>query len=331
MENKVRIFADDEPKEVKVTLKSHSHNVSGELRLKGTDKWQISPASFPFLFANKYEEKQFSFVVSPPKNSDEAEIIAEAEINGEKSAYSLVEISYPHIKRQTYFPKSRMKVVKIDIKKSGNNIGYIMGTGDEVAESLHNLGYDVTLLNDEMLGKEDLTPFDAIITGIRAYNTRERLKYTQDKLLQYVKNGGTLIVQYNVSRGLQIENIGPFPLTIGRDRVSMETAPVSILDPDHQILNFPNIITANDFKGWIQERGLYFASRWDEKYETVLSSHDSNESDKLGGLLFTRYGKGVYIYTGYSWFRQLPAGVPGAFRLFVNLISAGKYNEKQTH
>ena len=331
MENKVRIFAALEPKEVKVTLKSHSQNVSGELRLKGPDRWQISPVSFPFFFANKYEEKPFSFIVSPPKNSDEAEIIAEAEINGEKLEYSLVEISYPHIKRQTYFPKSRMKVVKLDIKKSGNNIGYIMGAGDEVAEGLRNLGYDVTLLNDEMLENEGLSAFDAIITGVRAYNTRERLKHTQDNLLQYVNNGGTLIVQYNVSRGLQITNIGPFPLTIGSDRVSEETAPVSILNPDHQLLNFPNIITTDDFKGWIQERGLYFASKWDEKYETILSSHDSNESDKLGGLLFTRYGKGVFIYTGYSWFRQLPAGVPGAFRLFVNLISAGKYIEKPTN
>ena len=329
MENKVQIFADNEPKTVTVTLKSHSQNgIGGELRLKATDKWQINPASFPFSFVNKYEEKQFSFVVSPPNNSDEAEIIAEAEINGEKWAFSIVEISYPHIKRQTYFPKNRMKVVKIDIKKSGSNIGYIMGAGDEVADGLKNLGYDVSLLNDEMLENEDLTPFDAIITGIRAYNTRERLKHTQDKLLQYVKNGGTLIVQYNVSRGLQIENIGPFPLTIGRDRVTEETAPISILFPNHQLLNFPNKITTNDFKGWVQERGLYFASQWDEKYETVLSSHDSNESDKLGGLLFTRYGKGVFIYTGYAWFRQLPAGVPGAFRLFVNLISAGKYNEK---
>lgn len=221
-----------------------------------------------------------------------------------------------------------MKVVKIDIKISGSNIGYIMGAGDEVADGLKNLGYDVSLLNDEMLENEDLTPFDAIITGIRAYNTRERLKHTQDKLLQYVKNGGTLIVQYNVSRGLQIANIGPFPLTIGRDRVTEETAPISILFPNHQLLNFPNKITPNDFKGWVQERGLYFASQWDERYETVLSSHDSNESDKLGGLLFTRYGKGVFIYTGYAWFRQLPAGVPGAFRFFVNLISAGKYIEK---
>ena len=329
MENKVQIFTDNEPKTVKVTLKSHSQNVhGGKLRLKGTNKWQISPASFSFFFANKYEEKQFSFVVSPPNNSNEAEIMAEAEINGEKWAYSSVEISYPHIKRQTYFPKSRMKVIKIDIKKSGSSIGYIMGAGDEVADGLKNLGYDVTLLNDEMLENEDLTPFDAIITGIRAYNTRERLKHTQDKLLQYVKNGGTLIVQYNVSRGLQIANIGPFPLTIGRDRVTEETAPISILFPNHQLLNFPNKITTNDFKGWVQERGLYFASQWDERYETVLSSHDSNESDKLGGLLFTRYGKGVFIYTGYAWFRQLPAGVPGAFRLFVNLISAGKYIEK---
>ncbi len=331
MENTVKIFAGNEPKTVKVTLKSHSQNVHGELRLKGTDKWKISPASFPFSFANKYEEKQFSFSVSPPKNSNETEIIAEAEINGEKLAYSLVEISYPHIKRQTYFPKSRMKAVKLDIKKSGNNIGYIMGAGDEVAESLRNLDYDVTLLNDEMLENEDLSPFDAIITGVRAYNTRERLKHAQDRLMKYVKNGGTLIVQYNVSRGLQIANIGPFPLTIGRDRVTEETAPISLLFPNHQLLNFPNKITANDFKGWVQERGLYFASQWDEKYEAVLSSHDSNESDKLGGLLFTRYGKGVFIFTGYAWFRQLPAGVPGAFRLFVNLISAGKYIEKQTN
>lgn len=332
IENKVQIFADNESKTVKITLKSHSRNVhGGELRLKGTDKWQISPASFSFSFVNKYEEKQFSFVVSPPKYSDEAEIIAEAEINGEKWAYSLVEISYPHIERQTYFPKSRMKVVKIDIKKSGSQIGYIMGAGDEVADGLRNLDYDVSLLSDEMLENEDLTPFDAIITGIRAYNTRERLKHTQDKLMQYVKNGGTLIVQYNVSRGLQIENIGPFPLTIGRDRVTEETASVSILNPNHQLLNFPNKITSNDFKGWVQERGLYFASQWDERYEAILSSHDSNESDKLGGLLFTRYGKGVFIYTGYAWFRQLPAGVPGAFRLFVNLISAGKYIEKQTN
>lgn len=331
MEDKVSIFTDNEPKEIKVKLKSHSQNIAGIIQLKGTDKWKISPAIIPFSLTKKYEEKQVTFVVSPPKYSDEAVLIAEAEIEGEKIDRALVEISYPHIKRQLYFPNSRMKVVKLDIKRSGSKLGYIMGAGDEVADGLHNLGYEVIQLNDEMLEDMDFSQFDAIIAGIRAYNTRERLKHVQERLLQYVNNGGTLIVQYNVFRGLQTKRIGPYPFTIGRDRVSMETAAVSLPNPKHQLLNFPNKITTKDFEGWIQERGLYFATQWDEKYEPILSSHDSNESDKKGGLLFTRYGEGVFIYTGYSWFRQLPAGVPGAFRLFVNLISAGKYNEKSTN
>jgi hypothetical protein len=157
------------------------------------------------------------------------------------------------------------------------------------------------------------------------------LKVVQPKLLQYVEDGGVLIVQYNVARGLLIKNIGPYPLTLGRDRVSMETAPVQLLNPDHPLLNFPNTITLKDFKGWIQERGLYFATQWDQRYDSILASHDANESDKKGGLLYTRYGKGVFIYTGYSWFRQLPAGVPGAFRIFANLISAGKQDDKTAH
>ena len=173
-----------------------------------------------------------------------------------------------------------------------------------------------------MLERTDLNQFDAIIAGIRAYNTRERLKNTYPRLLQYVKDGGTFIVQYNVSRGLQTKNIGPHPFTIGRDRVSEETAQVAFLNPQHPLLNFPNKITQKDFDGWVQERGLYFATEWDERYEPILTSSDTNESDKKGGLLYARYGKGVFIYTGYSWFRQLPAGVPGAYRLFANLISS---------
>ncbi len=163
---------------------------------------------------------------------------------------------------------------------------------------------------------------------VRAYNTRERLKNTYPRLLQYVKDGGTFIVQYNVSRGLQTENIGPYPFTIGRDRVSEETAPVAFLNSQHPLLNFPNKITQKDFDGWVQERGLYFATEWDERYEPILISSDTNESDKKGGLLYARYGKGVFIYTGYSWFRQLPAGIPGAYRLFANLISSGDADGK---
>ena len=328
MENKVSIFPNEMPKTIKVKMKSHSPNVSGRIRLEGGESWQVSPETIPFSITDKYEEQEFMFEVKPPKASDETVLKAVAEVNGKKIDRALVEISYPHIHRQVYFPESRVRVVRLDIQRLGNKLGYIMGAGDEVADGLRDLGYDVIVLSDEMLENGEFSQFDAIITGVRAYNTRERLKHVQGKLLQYVEDGGTLIVQYNVSRGMLIENVGPYPLTIGRDRVSMETAPVELLDPEHPLLNFPNAITSKDFEGWVQERGLYFAAQWDDKYEPILSSHDTNETDKNGGLLYTRYGKGVFIYTGYSWFRQLPAGVPGAFRLFANMISAGKSDEK---
>jgi LmbE family N-acetylglucosaminyl deacetylase len=328
IEDKVKIYTEDVPQEIQVKLKSHSPNISGTVRLTGAEKWRVTPESFPFVLSNKYEETKVTFKVTPPKNSEEAILTAVAEINGEKYGRDIVEISHSHIKRQVYFPESRVRAIKMDIEHAGNKIGYIMGSGDEVADSLLQLGYDVILLDDEMLERADLSQFDAIIAGIRAYNTRRRLNNVYPRLLQYVKDGGTFIVQYNVSGGLQTQNIGPYPFTIGRDRVSEETAPVTFLNPQHPLLNFPNKITQKDFDGWVQERGLYFATQWDPKYETIVSSHDTDEPDKKGGLLYAGYGKGVFIYTGYSWFRQLPAGVPGAFRLFANLISAGKYDGK---
>jgi len=328
IEDKVKIFTKDDPQELRIKLKSHSPNAAGTIRIVAPEQWRITPESFPFVLTNKYEETKVTFKVTPPKNSDEAILTAAAEMNGENLDRDIVEISHPHIERQVYFPKSRLKAIKMDIKHARTKLGYIMGSGDEVADSLFNLGYEVTLLDDNMLERADLSQFDAIIAGIRAYNTRERLKNTYPRLLRYVKDGGTFIVQYNVSRGLQTENIGPYPFTIGRDRVSEETAPVTFLNPQHPLLNFPNKITQKDFDGWVQERGLYFATGWDERYEPILASSDTNESDKRGGMLYARYGKGIFIYTGYSWFRQLPAGVPGAFRLFANLISSGDANEK---
>ena len=328
IEDKVSIFAGEGPKKIKVKLKSHSQNVAGMIRLTGSNIWRITPAGISFSLAGKYEECEVTFEVSPPKFAHEAVLRAEAEVEGEKIDRAFVEISYPHIHRQVYFPDSRMKVVKLNVKTEGKKLGYIMGAGDEIVAGLHNLGYEVIQLDDEMLENMDLSQFDAVITGIRAYNTQERLKLTQERLLRYVEQGGTLVVQYNVASSLLTNRIGPYPFTIGRDRVSVENAPVSFLLPEHPLLNFPNKITQKDFEGWIQERGLYFASQWDEKYETILSSHDPDEPDRKGGLLVAHYGKGTFIYTGYSWFRQLPAGVPGAFRLFANLISAGKYNGK---
>jgi LmbE family N-acetylglucosaminyl deacetylase len=328
IEDKVQIFTNEHSKKVQVKLKSHSPNATGAIHLKAPEKWSIAPANIPFALKNKYEETKVTFKVTPPQYADEAILTAVAEINGEKHSRAIVEISHPHIVRQVYFSKSRVKVIKMNVQRAGTKLGYIMGSGDEVAESLVNLGYEVILLDDDMLERTELDQFDAIIAGIRAYNTRERLKNTSQRLLQYVADGGAYIVQYNVSRGLQTENIGPYPLTLGRDRVSEETAPVSFLNPEHSLLNFPNKITQKDFDGWIQERGLYFATEWDERYEPILSSSDTDETEKMGGLLYTRYGKGVFIYTGYSWFRQLPAGVPGAFRLFANLIASGNADER---
>ncbi len=328
VEDKVGIFAGGDPKKIKVRLKSQSPNVAGLIRLKGPDIWRMTPASIPFSLADKYQECEVTFDVSPPDHAAEADLTVEAEVGGEKMSRSLMEISYPHIHRQVYFPDSRLKVVRLDIKTEGKSLGYVMGAGDEVPEGLQDLGYEVIQLNDEMLENMDLSRFDAVITGVRAYNTRDILKLTRERLLQYVEHGGTLVVQYNVASDQLANRIGPYPMTIGRDRVSLENAPVAFLAPEHPLLNFPNKITVKDFEGWIQERGLYFASEWDQKYETILSSHDPGESEKKGGLLYARYGKGVFIYTAYAWFRQLPAGVPGAFRLFANMISAGKYTGK---
>jgi LmbE family N-acetylglucosaminyl deacetylase len=327
VQDKIALFPDESPREIKVRLRSQSPHVAGLVRLKGPYGWRTSPAEIPFSMAGKYEERELTFEVRPPKSSDQAELTVEAEAGAEKICLSLEEISYPHIRRQVYFPDSRFKAVKLDIKTEGKRLGYVMGAGDEIPDALQNLGYEVTPISDEMLENMDLSLFDAIITGVRAYNTREGLKLTNGRLLQYVAQGGTLIVQYNVASSQLANRIGPYPLTIGRERVSAEAAPVVFLAPEHPLLNFPNKITSRDFEGWIQERGLYFASQWDEKYETPLSCHDPGEPERKGGLLYVQYGDGVFIYTAYAWFRQLPAGVPGAFRLFANMIAAGKSKE----
>jgi LmbE family N-acetylglucosaminyl deacetylase len=324
VEDGVKIFPGDGPQKVNIRLKSHSKNVSGTIRLKGTDGWRVAPASLPFSLAGKYEEADVSFELSPPKNATEAVLTAEADLGGETTDRDLVEISYPHIRSQVYFPESRVKVVKLNVQNRAKKVGYIMGAGDDVADAIRHLGVEVTMLTDEMLETSDLSSFDAIVAGVRAYNTRDRLKNVKRRLLDYIERGGTMVVQYNVASGALADRIGPYPLTVGRDRVTVESSPVTFLLPDHPLLNFPNKITQKDFEGWIQERGLNFPSSWSEKYEAVLASHDPGEPDLKGGLLYARFGKGVFIYTAYDWFRELPAGVPGAFRIFANLISAGK-------
>jgi LmbE family N-acetylglucosaminyl deacetylase len=322
----VYMFADQEPKQVNVRVKAGKANVSGKVVLDLPKGWKAEPASMAFNLQVKGAEQNVGFVVTPPKGQHETELKAVATIDGKNYSQSLNEISYNHIPAQTTFPEATAKIVKLDLKKDGQKIGYVMGAGDDIPTSLRQIGYDVTMLRDSDMRLNYLQQFDAIILGVRAYNTVDRLKHHQPTLLEYVKNGGNLIVQYNTNHALVMPNVGPYPLKLSRDRVTVEEAEVRFLKPSHDVLNTPNKITKKDFEGWVQERGLYFPNEWSPEYEAILSSNDPGEPARDGGLLVAKYGKGNYIYTGYSWFRELPAGVPGAYRLFVNLISLGKNN-----
>ncbi|MFD2514406.1 PIG-L deacetylase family protein [Pontibacter locisalis] len=320
----VYMFADQEPKQVQVLVKAGKADITGKVQLQLPKGWRAEPASVPFNLKNKGAEQNIIFTVYPPKGQQETEVQAIATVEGKTYTHGLNEINYSHIPSQVTFPDAKAKVVKLDLKKSGQKIGYVMGAGDDVPTSLQQIGYDVTMLKDEDMRLKYLQQFDAIILGVRAYNTVDRLKHYQPTLMEYVKSGGNLIVQYNTNHSLVLQNVGPYPLKLSRDRVTVEGAEVRLLKPDHPILNTPNKITKKDFEGWVQERGLYFPNEWSREYEAILSSNDPGEPARDGGLLVAKYGKGNYIYTGYSWFRELPAGVPGAYRLFANMISLGK-------
>ncbi|MBC5775330.1 PIG-L family deacetylase [Pontibacter sp. KCTC 32443] len=322
----VYMFADQEPKQVNVRVKAGRANVSGNVVLSLPKGWKVEPESIAFNLQTKGAEQNAAFTVTPPKGQHEAELKAIATIDGKKYNQSLNEISYSHIPAQITFPEATAKIVKLDLKKDGQKIGYVMGAGDDIPTSLRQIGYDVTMLRDSDMRLNYLQQFDAIILGVRAYNTVDRLKHHQPTLMEYVKIGGNLIVQYNTNHALVMPNIGPYQLKLSRDRVTVEEAEVRFLKPNHPVLNLPNKITKKDFEGWVQERGLYFPNEWSPEYEAILSSNDPGEPARDGGLLVAKYGKGNYIYTGYSWFRELPAGVPGAYRLFVNLISLGRNN-----
>ncbi len=330
LSDNIYLFTDNSAEPVTVKLKSNTGNANGKLRLQVPDGWKIQPASYEYSFTEKGKEKIFTFSVTPPKGQTESTLQAVAEEDGKVITRGVVTIDYPHIPIQTLFPPAQAKLLRLNIKKTISNIGYIMGSGDKIPEYLRQLGYSVKMLSDAELDTADLSSFDAIVTGIRAYNTRDRLVQDQPRLMNYVKDGGTLVEQYNTTAHLELDNIGPYPFSLSHDRITVEEAPISFVNPSLPVLNYPNKITQDDFTGWVQERGLYFADQWDPRYQVVLSGNDPGEQPLDGGMLYADYGKGVYIYTGYSWFRQIPAGVPGAFRFFVNMISA-KQNGTQAN
>jgi LmbE family N-acetylglucosaminyl deacetylase len=321
--DKVQVFADKTPRTFQVTVKGGLEQLKGELSLEVPGNWKVAPDVFSFELSKKGEEQQFTFTITPPDKSGEGKIKAVAKVGEQRYSMERVNIAYDHIPHQVLFPEAAAKVVKLDIYAGGHNIGYVMGAGDDIPSSLRQIGYNVELLEMDNLNPAKLSKYTAIILGIRALNTVERLKFQMETLLAYAEKGGTLIVQYNTSHRLVTNEFAPYPLQLSRDRVSVEDASVQFLKPDHRILNYPNKITSADFDGWIQERGLYFPNQWDQRYQAILSTNDPGESPKHGGVLVAEYGKGYYIYTGLSWFRELPAGVPGAFRLFANMISIG--------
>lgn len=326
LDSKVYLFPDDGSRTVQVVVRAGKPGIEGNVRLEVPQGWAVSPTAHAFRVGRMGEEATFLFQVTPPDGQSDGFCRAVAEIGGKTYARSLVEIAYDHIPVQTVLAEARSRMVRIALERAGSKVGYIAGAGDDIPASLRAIGYDVDMLDGSDLQAGSLASYDAVITGVRAYNTNDDLRFGNAQLLEYVKNGGTLIVQYNTNTELRVPSseIGPYSFRISRDRVTVEEAEMRFLLPGHAVLNTPNKISASDFEGWIQERGLYFPDQWDPAFAAPLSCNDPGEPALNGALLIAPYGKGHFCYTGLSFFRELPSGVPGAFRLFTNIISIGK-------
>jgi len=333
--NTVLILPNGESRTLAVRLTAVAAPISGRLRPEVPAGWSVAPASVPFELATKGEEKEIPFHVEPVSRtngrpSTKGVLRFVAEVGANRYSLGQTRIEHDHIPMQTILSNADVQLVAFPLDRRGTRIGYISGPGDEVPASLRQAGYQVTTISDTVLGDaaarldgSAFANFDAVVTGVRAFNSNARLRAVHAALLSYVQAGGTLVVQYNTNNRLAPLNtpIGPFAFEIGRERVTDENAPVTFTTPAHSVLNFPNKIGERDFEGWVQERGLYFAANWDARYQTVISMKDPGEAGLPGGILVARLGKGTFIYTGLAFFRQLPAGVPGAFRLFANLLA----------
>ena len=317
----VLVFGDGRPKQVRVAVKANGAVADGVARLRAPAGWRVDPESVPLTLAAG-GEAAVEFQLHPPAAASEGFAEAVVEAGGESYARGIVTVDHRHIPLQAVLEPARARVLRIDLERDGSRVGYVMGAGDEIPGVLRQLGYEVTLLSDGDLAEGSLDRFDAIVVGVRAYNTRDALRQAQPRLLDWVRGGGTLVVQYNVGRDLVVDQLGPYPFKVTRDRVTEEDATVELTAPGHPLLTVPNRIGAADFAGWVQERGLYFPGEWDPAYETVMAMHDTGEKPLAGAVLFARHGKGAYVHTSLAFFRQLPAGVPGAIRLFANLLAA---------
>lgn len=330
------IFPAEAPRKVAVRLTANVANADGFLSLDLPEGWQASPERVKAPLSQSGQELTVEFTVTPPKETSGGTLRAVYTLDGFKYSTGMLQIEYDHIPIQMVYPPAEMRIERTDVRILSKNIGYAMGAGDKVPEALRELGATVTLLEAEDLAAGDLTQYGAIVAGVRAMNTRPDLIAAKDRLLAYVEQGGTLIEQYNTfGRGGAPPSLAPYPVEAEpmsrarTDRVTDETAPVTLPNPDHALLQAPNQITQADFDGWVQERGLYFKGKWDDRIESLFETNDEGQAPARGGMLYARYGKGVYIFSAYSWFRQLPAGVPGAYRIFANMVSASKLTDRR--
>lgn len=328
------VFPTSSPRDVSFQVRALAAGQSGEIRLETPPGWQVQPVSVPFNLKEMGEAQEARFHLLPPSEPGNGRFRVVAGTNGIAVSSHVAVIPYSHIPTQTVLIPSEGKLAAASLKVLSKRIGYVMGASDKEPEAIRQMGVQVDVLGEKDLSTVNLAVYDAIVTGVRAYALRPDLRASQPKLLEYVNNGGTLVVQYNnpsdkrMSAAIAdaLDHMGPYPFSFSGDdaRVTDENAPMNILQPASPLLNTPNKITAADFEGWVQERGLYFSNKWDERYQTPLETHDAGKPPLKGSVLYAHYGKGAYVFTALSFFRELPAGVPGAYRLFANMISAGK-------
>jgi LmbE family N-acetylglucosaminyl deacetylase len=319
----VRLFGPGESREVRVEVRAARANMAGVVKLDAPSGWKVEPASRPFKLEEVGGQATVAFNVTAPAKAGTAVLTAAAEVKGAHYRTGRVEIQYAHIPPLLLQPPARVKVVSVELATRGKRVGYLPGAGDSVAEGIEEMGYEVVRLQGADLTAERLGAFDAVVVGVRAFNVRTDLGEGAAALFKYAEGGGTVIVQYNRPDGIKARGVAPFDLKIGGGRVTDERAAMTLLAPEHPALNVPNKIGPGDFEGWVQERGLYYPGEWDGRFTPLLAAADPGSDPLKGGLLVAPHGEGYFVYTGLAFFRQLPAGVPGAYRLFANLVSLG--------
>lgn len=313
--------------QIDVSVRSNVQSVvHAKLKLETPQGWKVEPGEIAVELDHDGDVNNYAFQITP-QNLHEGtyKVTARAEYNGKQYAEGFKVITRPDLDSYYAYRPATENVQAVDVKLPAQlRVGYIMGAGDEIPSVLQSVGLNTSIITAQELASGDLSRYGTIIVGIRAYDTRTDVREYNRRLLDYVNRGGTLIVQYNQStNAFNDGHYTPFPATAANVRVSVEEQPVEVLAPEEQVFNWPNKITQKDFDGWVQERGLYFMSQWDPQFKPLLACNDPGEPPQKGGLLLAHYGKGIYIYSAYGFSRQLPAGVPGAIRLFVNLVSAG--------